>query len=97
MRSLSAEIIAFDYGQASERGRRVMSSWYVPYWGGCATVMSIARSRDEAISIACGMLGRGINVKEIGPLKGMRDGNVIDAVEIRKLHTMRAHELVGSP
>jgi hypothetical protein len=61
-----------------------------------ATVMSIARSRDEAISIACGMLGRGINVKEIGPLKGMRDGNVIDAVEIRKLHTMRAHELVGS-
>ncbi len=74
-----------------------MSSWYVSYRGGCATVMSIARSRDEAVSIACGMLGRGINVEEIGPLQGMRDGNVIDAVEIRKLHTMRVHERVSSP
>ena len=74
-----------------------MSSWYVSYWGGCATVMSIARSRDEAIGIACEMLGRGINVKEIGPLQGMRDGNVIDAIEIRKLQTMRAHDRVDSP
>jgi hypothetical protein len=53
--------------------------------------------REEAISVACGMLGRGINVEEIGPLQGMRDGNVIDAVEIRKLQTMRAHDLVDSP
>lgn len=74
-----------------------MSSWYVAYRGGCATVMSIARSRDEAISMACGMLGRGINVQEIGPLQGMRDGNVIHAVEIRKLRTTRAHDLVDSP
>ena len=73
-----------------------MSSWYVSYQGGCATVMSIARNRDEAISMACGMLDRGINVEEIGPLRGERDGNVIDAVEIRKLQTMRVHDLVGS-
>ena len=74
-----------------------MSSWYVSYWGGCATVMSIARSRHEAISMACGMLDRGLNVKEIGPLHGMRDGNVIDAIEIRKLQTTLAHDRVDSP
>jgi hypothetical protein len=74
-----------------------MSSWYVSYWGGCATVMSVARSRDEAIRMACGMLGRGLDVKEIGPLDGMRDGNVINAVEIRKLQKMRAHDRVDSP
>lgn len=74
-----------------------MSSWYVSYRGGCATVMSIARSRDEAISIACEMLDRGINVEGVGPLQGMLDGNVIDAVAIRKLHVTRVPELMGSP
>jgi hypothetical protein len=59
--------------------------------------MSIARSRDEAISMSCGMLGRCLDVREIGPLHGMRDGNVIDAIEIRKLQTMRAHDRVDSP
>ena len=43
-----------------------MSSWYVSYQGGCATVMSIARSRDEAISIACGMLGRASMLRKSG-------------------------------
>lgn len=36
------------------------------------------------------------NVEEIGPLRGERDGNVIDALEIRKLQAMRVHDLVGS-
>jgi hypothetical protein len=31
-----------------------MSSWYVSYRTGASTVMSIAKSRDEAISTACG-------------------------------------------
>ena len=65
--------------------------------GGCAAIMNIARSRDEAIGIACGMLGRGINVKEIGPLRAMREGNVIGPIEIRKLQTMRAHDRGDSP
>jgi hypothetical protein len=43
------------------------------------------------------MLGRGINVEEIGPLTGMRDGNVIDAVEIQRLHTIRVHEPIDLP
>ena len=52
--------------------------------------MSLAKSRDEAISAACGLLDQKIDVQEIGPLLGMRDrGDIIDSVEIRKLHAMR--------
>jgi hypothetical protein len=54
--------------------------------------MTLGKSRDEAISIACGLLDQKINVQEIGPLLGMRDpGDIIDSVEIRKLHAMRIH------
>ena len=67
-----------------------MSGWYVSYRAGAGTVMSLAKSRDEAISIARGLLDRKIDVQEIGPLLGMRDpGDFIDSVEIRKLHAMR--------
>jgi hypothetical protein len=55
-----------------------MSGWYVAYWSGSATVWSMARSRDEAISMMCGMLGRGVDVQEIGPLREMPDGEIID-------------------
>ncbi len=68
-----------------------MSSWYVSYRAGVSTVMSLAKSREEAISTACGLLDRQINVQEIGRLLGMRDpGDIIDSVEIRKLHAMRS-------
>ena len=67
-----------------------MTGWYVSYRAGDATVMSLAKSRDEAISAACGLLDRKMDVQEIGPLLGMRDpGDIIDSVEIRKLHAMR--------
>ena len=67
-----------------------MSGWYVSYRAGATTVMTLGKSRDEAISIACGLLDQKINVQEIGPLLGMGDpGDVIDSVEIRKLHAMR--------
>lgn len=69
-----------------------MSGWYVSYRAGAGTVMSLAKSRDEAISIARDLLDRKIDVQEIGPLLGMRDpGDVIDSSEIRKLHAMRIH------
>jgi hypothetical protein len=69
-----------------------MSGWYVSYRAGAATVMILAKSRDEAISAACGLLDRKINVQEIGPLLGMRHpGDIIDSVEIRRLHAMRTH------
>jgi hypothetical protein len=54
--------------------------------------MRVAKSRDEAISTACDLLDRKIDVQEMGPLLGMRDpGDIIDSVEIRKLHAMRIH------
>ena len=60
-----------------------MSSCYVSYQAGAG--MSLAKSRDGAISSACGLLDRKINVREIGPLLGMRDpSDIIDSVEIRK-------------
>ena len=74
-----------------------MSSWYVSYRAGASTVMSIAKSKDEAISTACGMLDRKINVQEIGPLRGMRDSSdIVDSVEIRKLHAMRVNAVLSS-
>jgi hypothetical protein len=64
-----------------------MSRWYVSYRAGATTVMTLAKSRDEAIITACGLLDQKINVQEIGPLLGRRDpGDIIDSVEIRKLH-----------
>ena len=69
-----------------------MSKWYVSYRAGAGTVMSLAKSKDEAISIARDLLDRKIDVQEIGPLLGMRDpGDIIDSSEIRKLHAMRIH------
>jgi hypothetical protein len=69
-----------------------MPGWYVSYLAGAVTVMSLAKSREEAISAACGLLDRKFNVQEIGPLLGMREpGDIIGSVEIRKLHAMRIH------
>jgi hypothetical protein len=67
-----------------------MADWYVSYRAGGAMVMIVAKSRDEAIDAACGLLDRKINVQEIGSFLGMHDADdVIDSVEIRKLHAMR--------
>ena len=73
-----------------------MSSWYVAYRGGSATVWSIAGSRDEAISIACGMSSRGIDVEEIGPLYDTSDGKIMDSGEIHAMDAIRVHDPVGS-
>jgi hypothetical protein len=68
-----------------------VSSWYVSYRAGAGTVTSLAKSREEAIDIACGLLDQKIYVQEIGTLRGMRDpGDIIDSVEIRELHAMRS-------
>ena len=75
------------------RAGATMSSWYVSYRAGAGTVMSLAKSRDEAISAACDLLDRKINVQEIRSLLGMRDpGDIIDSVEIRKLHMARCRK-----
>ena len=60
------------------------------YQAGAGT--SLAKSRDEAISSACGLLDRKINVREIGPLLGMRDpSDIIDSVETVKLRATRIY------
>jgi hypothetical protein len=64
-----------------------MSGWYVAYRSGSATVWSMVRSRDEAISMVCGMLGRGVDIEEIGPLREVPDGEIIDSGDIRITHT----------
>jgi hypothetical protein len=75
-----------------KRKESTMPGWYVSYLAGAVTVMSLAKSREEAISAACGLLDRKLNVQEIGPLLGMREpGDIIGSVEIRKLHAMRIH------
>jgi len=69
-----------------------MSGWYVSHLAGGATVMTLAKSRDDAISAACDLLDRNADVQEIGRLLGMRDpADIVDAVEIRRLHAMRIH------
>jgi hypothetical protein len=74
------------------REEATMPGWYVSYLAGAVTVMSLAKSREEAINAACGLLDRKLNVQEIGPLLGMREpGDIIGSVEIRKLHAMRIH------
>ena len=72
-----------------------MPGWYVSYRAESSTVMNIAGTQDEAIIMACGMLGRGLDVQEIGPLSGMPDGEIIDATEIRRIRAARRHQLVG--
>jgi hypothetical protein len=49
----------------------------------------MARSRAEAITMMHGMLGRGIDVEEIGPLREMPGGEIIDSGEIRTVHDAR--------
>jgi hypothetical protein len=73
-----------------------MSSWYVSYRAENSTVMSIAGSKDEAIGMACGMLDRGLDVEEAGPLIEMPDAQVIDASDIRRIHAARVYELLDS-
>ena len=69
-----------------------MPGWYVSYRAGATTVMSLATSRGEAISAASALLDQRINVQEIGRVLGMRDpDDIIDSVEIGKLHAMRIH------
>jgi hypothetical protein len=78
--------------QKKTGGKMPMSSWYVSYRAGAATVMSLAKSRDEAISTACSLLDQKIDVQDIGPLRGMRDrDDIIDSVKIRKLYATRIH------
>jgi hypothetical protein len=52
----------------------------------------LSQKQGRAIGTACSLLDQKIDVQEIGSLRGMRDrDDIIDSVEIRKLHAMRIH------
>jgi hypothetical protein len=62
--------------------------WYVS----CAetstkTFMRIAENREAAIRLAYGMLQHGLSVLEVGPMLEDRNGNIIKAEEIRRIHS----------
>ena len=61
------------------------SGWYVSYKGGCATVMHLHRDRARAIEAACDLLRRNLDVTEVGPMLEIRDGNVLNSAEIRRI------------
>ena len=63
----------------------IKSKWYVSYKGGCATVMHFHRDRPGAIDAACDLLRQNIDVTEVGPMQEIRDENVVDRVELRRI------------
>ena len=67
-----------------------MSSWYVSYRAANATAMALAADREHAVDVACAMLGRGIDVRSVGPLVEAPEGNVLDAAAIREIGRMRS-------
>jgi hypothetical protein len=52
--------------------------------------MHISKHREAAIDTACDLLRQGLNVTEVGPMLGMRDGNVLDGDQIRRIWQERA-------
>ena len=52
----------------------------------------LSHKQGRGYQRACALLDQRINVQEIGRVLGMRDpDDIIDSVEIRKLHAMRIH------
>jgi hypothetical protein len=58
--------------------------WYVSYKSGGAVVMKLATDRTDAIATAHKFLAQGVDVREIGPLTELRQGNVITAAALRE-------------
>jgi hypothetical protein len=69
-----------------------MGSWYVAYRNGGSTVMHVYGGRDDAVAAARGLLERGRDVTEVGPMAGdLADGARLDGDNIRRLcERMRA-------
>jgi len=67
-----------------------MSKWYVSHTVGGAAVMHICKHREAAIDAACDLLRQGLNVTEVGPMLGIREGSVLDGDELRRIWRERA-------
>jgi hypothetical protein len=64
-------------------------NWYVAYRVANGTAMDVAKDRDEAIDRACAMLGRQVDVQEVGPMVEPPEGKVIGPTEIRDMQKTR--------
>ena len=71
-----------------------MSKWYVSHTAGGAAVMNICTHREAALDAACDLLRQGLNVTEVGPMLGLREGNVVDGDELRRIWRERARPLM---
>ena len=69
-----------------------MSKWYVSHTAGGAAVMNICKHREAALDAACDLLRQGLNVTEVGPMLGLREGNVLDGGELRRIWRERARQ-----
>jgi hypothetical protein len=78
--------------------------WYISYKVAHGCVMEIAKNEAEAIDAACGMLDRGIDIQEVGPMIEPPEGKLIGPAEIRRIQRTRlaawsrlSAEKAGSP
>ena len=74
--------------------RVALSKWYVSHTVGGAAVMHICKHREAAIDAACDLLRQGLNVTEVGPMLGIREGSVLDGDELRRIWRERAWPLM---
>ena len=63
--------------------------WYISYKVAHGCVMEIAKNEAEAIDVACGMLDRGIDIQEVGPMIEPPEGKLIGPAEIRRIQRTR--------
>jgi hypothetical protein len=65
-------------------------SWYLSYRRGRTTVMHVFETQDLAIDTACRFLERASDTKiEVGPTVGPREGNVLNAQDLRRISESR--------
>ena len=65
-------------------------SWYLSYQRGRNTVMRVFGTQDLAIDAACDFLDRDSDNRiEVGPTAGPREGNVLNAHDLRRIYESR--------
>ena len=72
-----------------------MPVWYVTYRKGRNTAMQMTDDREAAITAACILLNRGIDVTEVAPAAGPR-AHRLDALAVREIHHLREYATTRS-
>jgi hypothetical protein len=69
---------------AKHSGREISKAWYVAFSQGHVTTMRIVKHRGEAITFACDLLDRGIELTGTGPMLGTAEQK-LDAAAIQRI------------